>query len=74
MFELFLKCERVWRYPAMGGPPISLDWAQVSPLADGLGVPWDRDTIDLMQAMETEAARIWTAEWKRKNPPKTTPG
>lgn len=53
----------------MGGPPIGLDWAQVRPLAEGLGVAWDADTIRWMQAMETEAAGIWTAEWKRKNPP-----
>ncbi len=53
----------------MGGPPIGLDWAQVRPLAEGLGVAWDADTIDLMQAMETEAATIWTAKWKRDNPP-----
>lgn len=52
----------------MGGPAIGLDWAQVRPLADGLGVAWDRQTIQLMRAAEDEAAKVWTADWKRKNP------
>lgn len=70
--ELFMACERCWRYPPMGGPPIGLDWSQVRPLADGLGVVWNRETIDWLQAMEREAATLWTAEWKRKNPTKPT--
>ena len=70
IFELFIAAERVWRYPPLGGPPIGLDWTQVRALADGYGVPWERETLILMQAAEVEAARIWTAEWKRKNPPK----
>jgi hypothetical protein len=70
--ELFMACERSWRYPPMGGPPIGLDWSQVRPLAEGLGVAWNRETIDRLQAMEHEAATIWTAEWKRKNPTKPT--
>ncbi|ALG75049.1 hypothetical protein VY88_26290 [Azospirillum thiophilum] len=70
IFELFTMAERVWRYPALGGPPIGLDWGQVRALADGYGVPWDRETLTLLQAAEVEAAGIWTAEWRRKNPPK----
>ncbi len=67
-----MACERSWRYPAMGGPPIGLDWSQVRPLSDGLGVAWDRTTIVMMQAMEQEAAKVWTADWNRKNPPNPT--
>lgn len=70
MFDLFIRCERVWRYPALGGPPQGLDWAQVRSLADALEVPWTGETLDLMQAMEAAAAEVWTEEWKRKNPPK----
>ncbi|SMH62529.1 DUF1799 domain-containing protein [Azospirillum agricola] len=71
VFELFIAAERLWRYPALGGPPIGLDWAQLRVLADGYGVPWDRTTLVLIQAAEAEAGGIWLAEWKRKNPPKT---
>lgn len=69
-FELFIAAERLWRYPAMGGPPIGLDWTQLRALADGYGVAWNRDAMVMLQAAETEAATLWLADWKRKNPPK----
>lgn len=72
VFDLFLMAERIWRYPPLGGPPLGLDWTQLESLARGLSVAWTRETIVMVRAMEDEAARIWTDEWKRKNPPKGT--
>lgn len=71
VFELFIASERSWRYPPMGGPPVGLDWTQVRALADGYGVAWERRTLDLLRAAEGEAAGIWLADWKRRNPPKS---
>lgn len=70
VFDLFDRLARCWRYPALGGPPVGLDWTQARALADGFGVPWDRDTLTLLQAAEEEAAGIWTKKWERDHPAK----
>lgn len=72
VFDLFLMAERSWRYPALGGPPIGLDWIQVESLARALAVAWTRETVVLMRVMEKEAATIGADEWKRNTPPKGT--
>ena len=71
VFMLFCAAERLWRYPAMGGPAIGLDLVQVRCLAEGRGMPWNSETVGLIQAMEAEAARVWVEEWKRTHPDKS---
>lgn len=68
LFELFAACATAWRHPPLGGPPLGLDWVQVQALAAAFAVPWNRETVVLMQAMEGAAGAVWLAEWKRKNP------
>lgn len=70
VFELFTMLGRCWRYPALGGPPIGLDWMQARPLAEGLGLAWDHNTLTLLQAAEDEVAGIWTQKWERDHPAK----
>nr|WP_281378924.1 DUF1799 domain-containing protein [Azospirillum oleiclasticum] len=70
LFELFVAADRVWRYPAMGGPPIGLDLVQLRQLADAFGIAWDRETLVLVQAMEMAACAIHEADWRRRHPPK----
>lgn len=67
--DLFIRCQRMWRYPAPGYPPLGLDWVQVRVFAEALEVPWNAETVDLMQAMEDAASAVWTEKWKRKHPP-----
>lgn len=62
---LFLRAASSMRRPAMGGPPVGMDWVQVQALATMTGHPittWDVDTLDDMAAaacaiLHEEAAR-----------------
>ncbi|MDG5497421.1 hypothetical protein [Niveispirillum sp. BGYR6] len=63
---LFLRAASSMRRPAMGGPPLGMDWVQVQALASMTGFPitaWDVDTLDDMAAaactiLHEQAARL----------------
>lgn len=54
MYLVFARVGTRWRYPAMGGVPIGLDWPAIYPLMDRQEADWD-DLHEGLIAMESEA-------------------
>jgi len=57
---LFLRATGVMRYPAMGGPPLGLDWVQVGELArqTGMATPLGEWAVDTLEAMSNAACKV----------------
>lgn len=57
---LFLRATGVMRYPAMGGPPLGLDWVQVEVLArqTGMEMPLGEWVVDTLEAMANAACKV----------------
>ncbi|GGE73051.1 hypothetical protein GCM10011317_32860 [Niveispirillum cyanobacteriorum] len=57
---LFWRATGAMRYPAMGGPPIGLDWVQVETLARNTGhpLPLGEWVVDTLEAMAAAACKI----------------
>lgn len=65
---LFLRATGVMRYPAMGGPPLGLDWVQVGELArqTGMETPLGEWAVDTLEAMSQAACKVLADKAERE--------